>query len=113
VLSCSADQEYSSTLGINVRRVNLIILVLLCISVVMLLRVTGLIMVMALLSIPADIARSHCRTLAGTMIAAGVISLLGLFGGMFIAVQTNLTPGAVIVALLAAMYMVNIFLPKK
>ena len=112
ILAISADQDYAATLGINVRWINLVMLVLLCLSVIMLMRVAGLIMVMALLSIPAAVARAHTGKLSSAMVLSGVIAALAVFGGLGISVFTNLTPGAVIVAVLALIYLCNILFTR-
>lgn len=113
ILAVSADQEYASTLGYNVRLINLVMLVLLCVAVVLLMRVAGLIMVMALLAIPASIAESYTKRLSLMMALAGGISAVCIFGGLFLAVKLNLTPSAVIVAFLSILYIINIVLTKK
>ncbi len=112
LITVSADQEYAATLGIPVKMLNLILLILLCISVVLLMRVAGLVMVMALLSIPAAVAETHTKRLSGMMFISGLIAAVSIFGGLFLAAYANLTPGAVIVALLAVIYLVNIIIKR-
>ncbi|MDR0453801.1 MAG: metal ABC transporter permease [Deferribacteraceae bacterium] len=107
LLIVSADQEYAVTLGIPVKRLNLALLVLLCISVVLLMRVAGLVMVMALLSIPAAIAETRTKQLSRMMLLSGLTASAAVFGGLLLATYLDLTPGAVIVAFLAVMYLVN------
>lgn len=107
ILATSADQAYAATLGIPVKTVNLVLLVLLCVSVVMLMRVAGLIMVMALLSIPAAVVETHTKQLYKMMFLSGAVAFVTIYGGFFISTWLNLTPSAVIVALLALVYMIN------
>lgn len=113
LLAVSADQEYAATLGYNVRLINLVMLVMLCVAVVLLMRLAGLIMVMALLSIPASIAENHSRQLSEMMVLAGIISAICIFGGLFAATALNLTPSAVIVAFLAAAYLIDLFIARR
>jgi zinc transport system permease protein len=113
LLACSADKEYAATLGVPVALVNTLMLVFLCVSVVMLMKVAGLILVMALLSIPASIAERHTKRMADTMIVSFIISAVAIFGGFFIAIQANLTPSAVIVGILATLYGGNAILHSK
>jgi zinc transport system permease protein len=109
ILICSADSEYAASLGINVRWANIIMLVLLCLSVVLLMRVAGLILVMALLAIPASIAETHTKRLSSMMWLSFILALIPIFMGMMISAYLNLTPGAVIVAILSIIYGLNIF----
>jgi zinc transport system permease protein len=112
ILATSADQAYALTLGINVRMVNIVLLVVLCMAVVVLMRVAGLILVMALLSIPASIAETHSRQLGKMMIIAGFVAAAALFSGLALAVWANLSPSAAVVAILALAYLVNTKLRK-
>ena len=112
ILITSADQAYATTLGINVRKVNILLLVLLCVSVVVLMRVAGLILVMALLSIPASIAETYSKQLSKMMLIAGFIAAAALLGGLAISTAAGLTPSATIVALLALAYLGNTLIRK-
>ena len=113
LLVVSADQEYAATLNIPVKQINLVLLVILCISVVLLMRIAGLVMVMALLSIPAAVAETRTKSLSKMMLLSGLIAAAAVFGGLFLAIYANLTPGAVIVALLAVIYLLNMVTANK
>ena len=112
LLVVSADQEYAATLNIPVKMVNMLLLIILCISVVLLMRIAGLVMVMALLSIPAVVAESHTKRLSGMMMMSGLIAAVTVFCGLFLAAYADLTPGAVIVALLAVTYLLNLVVKR-
>jgi zinc transport system permease protein len=112
ILACTADVEYAASLGIDVRRVNIIMLVLLCLSVVLLMRVAGLILVMALLSIPAAIAETHTKRLSHMMWLSFILATVSIFVGMIVSSFANLTPGAVIVGILSIMYGANMVLKR-
>jgi zinc transport system permease protein len=112
LLACTSDGDYAATLGIPVATVNILMLVFLCISVVLLMKVAGLILVMALLSIPASIAESHTKKMSGMIKLSFIIAALSIFGGLGVAVWLNLTPGAVIVAILSIAYAANICIKR-
>jgi zinc transport system permease protein len=108
ILVTSADQAYAVTLGIKVRRVNIVLLVLLCMAVVVLMRIAGLILVMALLSIPAAIAEMYSKRLSAMMVIAGAIALVALLLGLAISTVVNISTSATVVSLLALAYLINI-----
>jgi zinc transport system permease protein len=112
ILAVSADQDYAQSIGINVKFANLIMLVLLCMGVVLIMKVSGLIMVMALLSIPVAIAERHAKSLSFTVALSGVISFIAIFSGLALSHALNLTPSAVMVVLLSAAYLADIFLAR-
>lgn len=112
ILASSADQQFAASAGVNVRMVNILMLVLLCVAVVILMRVAGLVLVMALLAIPASIAESYSRKLSHMMFISGVIALLSMFTGLIASVWLDLTPGAAIVAILSMLYLINIIIKR-
>ncbi|MDR2104611.1 MAG: metal ABC transporter permease, partial [Deferribacteraceae bacterium] len=112
ILAVSADQDYAQSLGINVKAINLIILVLLCVGAVLIMKVSGLVMVMALLSIPVAVAERHTKSLSLTIILSGLISFAAIFLGFALSHKLNLTPSAVMVALLSAVYISDIIFSR-
>jgi zinc transport system permease protein len=112
ILAVSADQDYARSIGINVKFANLAILVLLCVGVVLIMKVSGLIMVMALLSIPVAIAERYAKSLAKTIVLSGIISFIAIFSGLAASHKLNLTPSAVMVAILSAAYLADILISK-
>ncbi len=105
ILSLSFDPDFARSRGIPVDGLTLMLLVLVAETVVMLLQVVGLIMVMALLTIPPYLAERHTRSLAGMMVASSLWSLLFCVSGLWLAYQTNLSSGASIVATACAIYL--------
>ena len=76
------------------------IFVLIAIGVVLSMSVAGLVLVLALLCIPAYIAQLFSHSLKSMMFYSWLISLLFMWGGFFIAYFYNLSVGACIVLLL-------------
>jgi len=74
ILAVSYDSEYASLRGINVRFFYTLILVLSALTVVVAIKVVGLILVIALLTIPVYIAEKLSNTLYMMMILSGLFS---------------------------------------
>lgn len=98
------DEEYTAVVGAPARRLNLAMLMLMAVTVVVLIKFVGIILVMALLTIPASIAGRLTRTLHGMMITATGISVVFVIGGIVVAFYADLHVGATIVLSLAAAY---------
>jgi zinc transport system permease protein len=76
------DEEFARLRGVPVTFFYLLLLCLIAITVVLLIQVVGLILVIALLTLPAAIAGHYVQSLAGMMVLAtllgGVFTTLGL-----------------------------------
>ncbi len=85
----------------NVRVWTSIIFVLIAMGVVISMSVAGLILVLAILSIPAYIANLFSHSLKMMMVISWLLSLIFMWAGFFIAYWCNISIGACIVVLLA------------
>lgn len=97
ILAVSYDSEYASLRGINVKFFYTLILVLSALTVVVAIKVVGLILVIALLTIPIYIAEKLSTSLAKMMIVSGILSSLFTFGGLWLSYSYDITSGASII----------------
>lgn len=104
LLSVSFDSEYAESRGLPAALLHMLLVCMAAISIVMIIRVVGLILVIALLTIPPFIAERTARNLATMMIAAVFWSVLFCICGLFIAFWFNLTSGASIIAVAAVCF---------
>lgn len=96
-LAMSYDEEFAFIVGIPVKLLYFALLGMTALCVVMVIRVVGLILVIALLTIPPYIAEKYTRSL-GEMMALS--SLLGIFftvAGLWLSYTYDFTSGATIV----------------
>ena len=98
------DKEFARARGLPVDALFLLLVGLTALTTVMLIRIVGLILVLALLTIPALVARRFCRSLAGTMAASCLLSLLFCFAGLAVSWQTDISSGASIIAIGTTVY---------
>lgn len=94
----SYDRDYARTRGLPVTALYVFLLALVALSVVLVISVVGLILVIALLSIPPYIAEKFSRSLLGMMVRATVLSLLFTLSGLLLAFRFNVTSGAAVIA---------------
>ncbi|MFT5836331.1 MAG: zinc transport system permease protein [Sulfurimonas sp.] len=97
ILAVSYDSEYAALCGINVKFFYTLILILSALTVVIAIKVVGLILVIALLTIPIYIAQSISSSLYSMMLASGLIATFFTIIGLWISYSFNLTSGACII----------------
>lgn len=98
MLAMSFDREFAGTCGVRVLLLHFLLLALVAVSVVMVIQVVGLILVIALMSIPPYLAERRCNTLAGMMLQATLWSVVFCLLGLWLSYSYNLTSGATIIA---------------
>jgi len=97
ILAVSYDSEYASLRGVNVLFFYTLILVLSALGVVVAIKVVGLILVIALLTIPVYIAEKISNSLGSMMLIASLLSALFTTVGLVISYLFDLTSGATII----------------
>ncbi len=98
-LALSFDEEFGTTVGVPVERLYLLLLCMIALTVVVLIRVVGVILVIALLTIPAALAKQFTHDLRNMMILAVLFGALFSFGGLWLSYEFDLASGATIVLL--------------
>jgi len=97
ILAVSYDSEYASLRGINSKLFFTAILILSSLSVVVAIKVVGLILVIALMTIPTYIAELISKSLYGMMIKSSILSTIFTIIGLYISYQFDITSGASII----------------
>ena len=104
VVATLFDEEFATTRGLPTLAIELAVLISIALVVVVLLRAVGLVLVMALLTLPTATAGVFVRTLGRLMLASAAVALLAMWTGLEIAMQTDSPAGASIVLSAAACY---------
>jgi zinc transport system permease protein len=78
----SFDEEFSSVVGVPVDGLLLLLLAVIALSVVTLIQVVGIILAIALLTIPAETARPWATSLRAMMVIAGALSAAATTAGI-------------------------------
>ncbi len=101
LLSLSFDLEFARASGIPVKRLYSLMLVLVAVAVVMVIQVVGLILVIALLTIPPMLAETRAKSLAHMMVLASLWCFAFCMSGLAASYALNLSSGASIIAVAA------------
>jgi len=104
-LAVCFDEEYSELQGIGVVTTYLLLLCLIALTVVILIQVVGIILVIALLTLPAATARYYARSLVQMMILASFLGAVFTTSGLIVSYQPNLPAGATIILIAGLAYL--------
>ena len=107
-LAMSFDEEFARIRGVNVELFYILLLSMIALTVVLLIQIVGLILIMALLVLPAASAAQFVRSLPKMMLIAILISIGVTFSGLTIAYQPDLPAGATIVVVSGFVYILSI-----
>jgi zinc transport system permease protein len=111
-LVMSFDPTYGEAVGIPVRRMKLLLLCMVAFSVVMLIKIVGIILVIALLTIPGAISRQHVKGLPGIMAGAILLGMAFVTAGLFVSYYLDVPSGATIILTAAATFFLSTLLSR-
>jgi len=103
-LAISFDEEYARLRGVPVDALYLLLLCTVAVTVVLLIQVVGLILVIALLVLPAAIAAQFVGSLGRIMVLATILGILFTSGGLALSYGPDLPAGATIILLAGGVY---------
>lgn len=99
------DEEYARLRGLRTDIYYLLLLCLTALTVVLLVRVVGIVMVIALLTLPAAVAGSFARGLGQMMLLATLCSMAFIASGLAISYSRDLPSGPTIIVLAGLVYL--------
>ncbi|CAH2214753.1 metal ABC transporter permease [Tepidibacter aestuarii] len=106
------DEEFIKVLGINTLFLESFLFILIALSIVVLIKVVGIILSMALLTIPPAIAKLFTYDIKNIMILSTLLGIVFNVLGLTISYQYNIPSGATIILLSVSGYFVAIVLSK-
>nr|WP_279343437.1 metal ABC transporter permease [Fundidesulfovibrio terrae] len=112
-MAMSFDPEFAGLRGVPVKFLHFAMLAMIAASVVMIIRVVGLILVIALLTIPPYLAERRCRSLGGMMLSSAGYSAAFCMAGLALSYAFDLTSGASIIAVATLWFFLDHLLGKR
>lgn len=106
LLGISFDSIYASTRNVPVDALYLILTGAIALTVVMVMQVVGLILVIALLTIPAAIASRWVKDLQQMMFFASFLGIIFNTSGLWLSYFFDLTSGATIILVAGVVYLI-------
>jgi zinc transport system permease protein len=110
--SLSFDEEFATVVGVPAERLYLLLLCLIALTVVVLIRVVGIILVITLLTIPAAISKQFTHSLKKMMFFSAVLSAVFTTCGLWLSYSFNLPSGATIVLASGVCFLISLFIRR-
>jgi len=99
LFSITFDEEYAKVSGIKTKRVNKVLILLTSLTVVLAMKIVGIMLVSSLLIFPAVTALQLARSFKSAILYASIAALTSVFLGTTVSFMLNLPTGASIVML--------------
>jgi zinc transport system permease protein len=111
-MAVAFDEEFARLRGVPVTWFYLLLLSLVALTVVLLIQVVGLILVIALLTLPAAVALQYVHSLGRSMALASLLGVVFTCVGLVIAYQSDLPAGATIILVAGVAYFLSTLLGR-
>lgn len=112
LIAVTFDEEFARLRGVPVAFFYLLLLCLVAVTVVLLIQVVGLILVIALLTLPAAIAGHYVHSLGGMMLIATLLGGVFTTAGLALSYGPDLPAGPTIILLAGGVYLASAFLSR-
>ena len=112
LLVMSYDDEFALIRGVPVKALYFGMIALLAVTIVLVIRVVGLILVIALLTIPPFIAEKYARSLVQMMVGSSLLGIVFTTAGLWLSYAYDLTSGAAIILVAGAVFLIFLFIDR-
>jgi len=106
-LAMSYDEEFAQLRGVPVKGLYFLLIGMIALSIVMIIRVVGLILVIALLTIPPYIAEKYAQSLRMMMLISTLLCCMFTMTGLWLSYIFNLTSGATIIMVAVSAFFIS------
>ena len=112
LLAISYDEEFAQIRGVPVKTLYFGMIGLLAVTIVLVIQVVGLILVIALLTIPPFIVEKYAKSLLQMMVASSVLGALFTVCGLWLSYRYDLTSGAAIILVSSLAFLVSLIFDR-
>lgn len=106
------NEEIAHVSGIPVRVINILFLLALSVSVIISMKVVGIILISALLVIPGATAKLFAKNLYSMIAISCGVAVLSTVSGLFLSCEFDLAPGGSIVLVATAVFVVSLIFKR-
>jgi len=110
LLAVSFDEAFATVENIPVNGIYLLLMGMIALTVVMVMRVVGLILVIAMLTMPAAISAQFVKDIRRMMVLASGLGAVFMLGGLWLSYFLDLTSGATIILFSGTAYLLSLAL---
>jgi len=108
----SYNEEIARVSGISVRAINILFLIVLSVSIVISIKIVGIILVSALLVIPGATAQLFAKNLYFMIVASCGFAVFSTILGLLLSYEFDIAPGGSIVLTATVLFLIALFLKK-
>jgi zinc transport system permease protein len=106
------DKEYSRTHNVRINVIDTAATLFIALSIVLCLKLAGIILVISYLTIPQSIAGLFYKNFSQLLVASSLISALGSIGGLFLSASLQTPVGATMVVTFLLLFLAGWLLRK-
>jgi zinc transport system permease protein len=100
------DEEYARARGINTALLEWIVYIMIPIGIIVLIKVVGIILTIALMTIPVSIAKLFCKSINRVIILSAILSATFSIIGLVLSYYLNIPSGACIIIFSTLVYLI-------
>ncbi len=104
IQGASFDEEFSKVVGVKTSSLYLFMLVLVALSIVVLIKFVGIVLLIAMLAIPASISGEFTEDMSWMMVYSTLLSFVFVISGLYMSVIWDLPTGPTIVIVAGACF---------
>jgi zinc transport system permease protein len=108
----SYDEEFAQIRGVPVKKLYFGLIGMLAVTIVLVIQVVGLILVIALLTIPPYIVEKYANSLVQMMVASSLLGAVFTVTGLWFSYRYNLTSGASIIMVSGIVFLISLAVDK-
>ncbi|HSO18866.1 MAG TPA: metal ABC transporter permease [Desulfosarcina sp.] len=112
LLALSYDEEFARIRGVPVTALYLSLICMLALTVVMVIQVVGLILVIALLTIPPFIMEKYARSMLQMMVGSSILGVVFTVSGLWLSYAFDLSSGASIIMVAGLFFFLNLLVER-
>ena len=112
LLAMSYDEEFARIRGVPVKKLYFGLIGMLAVAIVLVIQVVGLILVIALLTIPPFIVEKYAKSMVQMMVASSLLGAVFTVTGLWFSYRFNLTSGASIIMVSGVFFLISLVVDK-
>lgn len=112
LFSVSFNEDHSKVTGINVKFINSILVMLTALTVVLSIRVVGIMLISSFIILPPIIALQFAKGFKSALIISAIISVLAVVAGILVSFILNIPTGATIVVVNFIILLISLIYKK-
>ena len=112
LLALSYDEEFAQIRGVPVKGLYLGLIGMLAVTIVMVIQVVGLILVIALLTIPPFIVEKYAKSLVQMMVGSSLMGAVFTLCGLWLSYRYDLTSGASIIMVSGIAFLLSLLMDR-